>query len=427
MAGQAAQTPAAAGGRVRGSAAGRAAGWIALAGFAAAGPLVVAAPKGFWIAGVLVALGQLAALAGDPRTGPGRIVRDLLRLRMLWLLAALGLASTLWAVVPEHSLERGLRLLLELASGALILGFAATAGPAEGGHCLRALALGLIAAAAVAVADILLDGAVLGWAHGEVVAVYAYGRGAAFAAVIAVPLAILLWQHRSHAWAVVALAAAVAVVAVAANETAKLTLPLAAVGTLLALWRWTRLLPVAAFAVTLVATPLLLPQPMDGPVGCWLMEQKLSIVHRLGIWNFVDSAAAERPLLGWGLEGSRQIPGGTMQLGMPDCGEPLGPETLGPRIGERLPLHPHGFALNTWLELGAVGVFLLLIAFLDLGRTLARLPRAGALAPVAALSAAYFPATASFGMWQGWWITTLFLAAALCLFRPPAEAGREAP
>lgn len=420
---QPATSVAAAGGMAGGRTAGRAATWLALAGFALAGPLVVAMPKGLWLAGVLVALARLATLAAGAG-GLRQFARDLMRLRSLWLLAALGVASALWAVAPDHSLERGLRLLLELAVGALMLGFAREAPPAEGGRLLRALAAGLAVAAVAGIADILTDGAVLGWAHEEPVAIYAYGRGAAFAAVAAVPLAILLWQHRDRLWAIVGPAAAIAFVAVAANETAKLVLPLAVAGAALALWRWTRPLPALAFAAALVATPLVLPQPMDGPLGCWLMEQKLSVVHRVGIWNFVDSAAAERPLLGWGLEASRRIPGGTTQLAMPDCGPELGPDALGPRIGERLPLHPHGFALNTWLELGAVGAFLLLVALLDLARGLARMPRARAIAPCAAVSAALFPAAVSFGMWQGWWLTTLFLLAALCLLAPARDAGR---
>ncbi|MGF1626571.1 MAG: hypothetical protein ACFCVH_16940 [Alphaproteobacteria bacterium] len=395
--------------------------WLALAGFAAAGPLAIVAPKGLWIAGLLIALARLVHLLGRGggwRSGLG----DARRLGLLWLLVALGLTSALWTVVPAHSLERGLRLVLEFGAGALIIGLACTIGRHDARIHLQALAAGLILAAALAIADIELAGYLLRWSHGQPVAIYAYGPGAAFSALVLLPLAISLWQHRARLWAVAAAVAAAAFVLLAANETAKLALPLAVVGGLAAAWRWTRPLPALAFAVPLLAVPLLVPQPMDSPFGCWLMEQKLSIVHRLGIWNFVDAAVAERPVLGWGLEASRRIPGGTMQLAMPDCGPELGPEIYGPRIGERLPLHPHGLSMNLWLELGAVGVFLLLVVLLDWARRLYRLPRAYAWAPCAALSAVFLPATASFGMWQGWWLTTLFLLAAVCLLRPTAPA-----
>src|SRR6202043_2906705 len=76
---------------------------------------------------------------------------------------------------------------------------------------------------------------------------------------------------------------------------------------------------------------------------------KLSAGHRLLIWSFVGSRIAERPLVGWGLDSSRAIPGGK---------DPIRP-------GEDwLPLHPHNAALQLLLELGAPGavLFALLVA-----------------------------------------------------------------
>ena len=78
---------------------------------------------------------------------------------------------------------------------------------------------------------------------------------------------------------------------------------------------------------------------------------KTSVGHRLLIWDFAGKRIAERPLLGWGLDASRAIPGGK-ELIRPDQ--------------KRLPLHPHDAALQVWLELGLPGavLFALLLGWL---------------------------------------------------------------
>lgn len=404
---------------------------MACAGFAAVGPLVVIAPKGLWLAGLIIAFAHGLRSAGGGLRHLGRTLSaDLARLRVLWMLAALGLASATWAVVPEHSLIRGLRLFLEFGVGALIIGLAAITNAAHARLFLRAMAAGLAAAALLAIADMQLDGWLLFWAHNQPTVFNAYGRGASFASIAIVPMSILLWQQGSRIWMLGLFVAIGAFVLVAPNETAKYVFVAAILGAIAAFWRWSRPLPVLGFAVALVAIPLVLPQPLNGPIGCAFGEEKFSLLHRLGIWNFVDSAIGERPLLGWGLEASRKIPGGTTMLATPDCGAASIIDAERHYVHERLPLHPHDFALNLWLELGAVGAFLLLCALLNWAYRLYRLPRQRAMALCALAAGALLPATMSFGMWQGWWLTSLFVLVTLCLLAPrlaETPAGARAP
>ena len=97
-----------------------------------------------------------------------------------------------------------------------------------------------------------------------------------------------------------------------------------------------------------------------------------SAAHRLLIWDFVILRIAERPLLGWGMEASRSLPGhATTPPGGPG---PLRPgwrrdARLAGRRAELLPLHPHNGALQLRLELGWPGVLLAAL--------LARRPGAG--------------------------------------------------
>lgn len=136
-----------------------------------------------------------------------------------------------------------------------------------------------------------------------------------------------------------------------------------------------------------------------------------STYHRLLVWGFATDRIEERPVLGWGLNASRAIPGGAESL---DVSEPA------------LPLHPHNAALQWRLELGILGVLFgagLILVATDMARRYAadRIARAGA---VAAIGATFSIAMISFGAWQTWWISGMFLIAGttvlVCRRRPPA-------
>jgi O-antigen ligase len=134
-----------------------------------------------------------------------------------------------------------------------------------------------------------------------------------------------------------------------------------------------------------------------------------SAAHRLIIWQFVGERIAERPLLGWGLDSSRAIPGGhdTVQS-----------------FSERLPLHPHNAALQLWLELGVLGgmlgAFIVAWPALRIDRALARgAPQAVAVGLVAATAVV---ALLGFGIWQSWWVATLGLVSMCAVAILPSSA-----
>ena len=103
--------------------------------------------------------------------------------------------------------------------------------------------------------------------------------------------------------------------------------------------------------IGILTAPLTLPA-LDRLPGLLTAADAIkgSAGHRLLIWSFVGERIAERPLLGWGLDASRAIPGGK--------------EEIRPGL-TRLPLHPHNAALQVWLELGMPGA--LLAALLSAG------------------------------------------------------------
>ena len=123
-----------------------------------------------------------------------------------------------------------------------------------------------------------------------------------------------------------------------------------------------------------------------------------STYHRLLIWHFTSQRISERPVLGWGFNTSRDMPGGHKNLDVSEVA---------------LPLHPHNAALQWRLELGILGVLFgaaIVLVSTEMARRYAagRVARAGA---VASIGATFVIAMISFGAWQTWWISAMFLIA----------------
>jgi O-antigen ligase len=122
----------------------------------------------------------------------------------------------------------------------------------------------------------------------------------------------------------------------AAKTALLLSLPVAA----LLCWRRRVVARIAAAlsVVAILTSPLTLPLLADDPLVLRDADTvKTSLAHRFYIWDFTGKRIAERPLLGWGLDSARAIPGGKELIRLDQ---------------ERLPLHPHNAPLQVWLELG---------------------------------------------------------------------------
>ena len=119
-----------------------------------------------------------------------------------------------------------------------------------------------------------------------------------------------------------------------------------------------------------------------------------------------------RPALGWGMESSRAIPGGTTEY--------VPGRTY-------LPLHPHNNALQVLLEEGVIGFALTLTALVIALRAWRRHwssdPLEGA-AGGALIMAFLVIGFSAFGIWQTWWIAVAWIAAALFEI---ARRGKDQP
>ena len=169
------------------------------------------------------------------------------------------------------------------------------------------------------------------------------------------------------------------------------------------------------WATWLLAAPwIVLHAPIPADMLARLPD---SWAHRLGIWRFAAEHIQRQPWFGWGLDASRTFDQRMIVDG---------------RAMDALPLHPHSFSLQVWLELGAVGAALGALALIAGGLAAARLlasQRIAAAGAAGVIMAFGVLANLSFGAWQEWWTATAFAAAALVAasFRASAdEASAEA-
>lgn len=133
--------------------------------------------------------------------------------------------------------------------------------------------------------------------------------------------------------------------------------------------------------------------------------------HRTYIWHHASKYIAQSPWVGWGSNASQYL---NDQFNLFVClkATPTGRELSAPWYTTLL-YHPHNGYLQTWLEMGVLGVCvyiaLLMSFFKNVEKKVTdRFLFAAINASVAAFSVIFL---ASFDMWENWWLASLFWVA----------------
>lgn len=388
-------------------------------------PLAVFAPLG---AAPLLAIAAVVALVLDWERCRGSIGQLKVLAALLAALGLWGALSAAWSILPGHSLFEGLRFLA-LSTGGLVFFARALAAPETERRRIRialmvAVTLALILLAIERAGDAPITRLALGIPASQAISLTRFDRGITVAvltlwAILCAP--VLLWRRG-------ALAIAVVVMAFVMLSATALLAALAS----LAVFAVARFFPrtiagamIAGLLALSIAIPLAVPSDQETVAlhqsAPWI---KWSGIHRLLIWRFAADRADEHPILGWGMDSSRAMPGGKVDFNtiLPNLHYPGG--------AQRLPLHPHDALLQWQLELGVPGLLLgLAIAVWVIWQIGWRAPlsaerRAGALAlAVATLAVGLL----SFGIWQSWWLSTIWLAGSLYAAGGKEPAPRETP
>lgn len=365
-------------------------------------PLVaMAAPLALVSLMIVCVLGQLSLDIArrdiGPRPHPGLALA-------CFCLPALGLVSTLWSIAPEASLERAGKLALVSACALYLFTRAARLSTQSQTDLARWLGVTTTGALAILLFEGLSAGALWRAVDGLIgLPGYdgnRYNRSISVLVLVGPIAAGANWLAGRRRLAGLCLALSLGTPHVLDSGAAQVATVIAVLASLAVLWvgpwRGTVVL-VAALAFLAFLMPFWVPPTLAWASMVFGDAIHASLMHRFAIWDFALARVVERPWLGWGLDASPSLPGGD--------------DTAWPRA-ELMPLHPHNFILQIWLELGIAGLAAALgiVLWLAVGIAAPRqriLVFAGLLSLIGALGIA----GASFGIWQSWWLTSLLIAA----------------
>jgi O-antigen ligase len=391
--------------------------------------LIYVSARATTLAVLLVAL----ALLVSPDSTPGAVLaRTARRLALLVPLFLWMLLSALWSLDASASISVALRLAGVALGGAILAGQFSDLPVSGLRRPVLALATGLTAAAAVVAVDLSLGGllarALHPWAGADYEPALLYARAATLHSVFVLPLLVVLLRLKAPRLALLHSVVTVLALLETVSLSAKLALAVAAVTLgivyLVPVMRWAGL---GVLALAAASLPFVFPVQIGPAASCWMISHKPSALHRILIWNFVAEHIHERPLMGWGLDAARRLPGGKDPVVLKRCAPDgdTGTMVLGNEI---LPLHPHNGILQVWLELGGIGALLGFGPFL-LGtvRVFTRQEwqsRSTQAMLAAGFAAALSVSLISFGIWQEWFLAGLCFAVGLLLLaaRLPIEA-----
>lgn len=380
-------------------------------------PVGVLAPSG------LVPALLLSVVAGFFLRQSGEGIRGAFGGPLLWILSAIAvwaLIGGFWALDPPRTMTLAIKLFALCLSGILFIYWLDNQPGARLEKLENAVTVGHFLGLAVlfvgyAYAEITGDSL---WSTNSGDPLTTLSRGADILALSIWPAATILWKRERVFAALAAIALTLLSVLLLSNAAVVAGIG-AGTAVFIFIFIFRKKAAVAigcAIAVVILAAPLLMRLVPSGDV----MNEKVgavytSAVHRIYTWHFVNKKIAERPILGWGLDASRIIPGGRKQLRK----DPL---TLWKQ--EILPLHPHNAALQVWLELGLPGAFLFAgFVFLIFFRLFRGRRSHSAAAAMGAVTTVYLViGSFSFGVWQNWWVAAGWLVAGLMVL---AARGTE--
>lgn len=379
--------------------------------FAALLPVVsVMAPKGTVVLLLLAVALAVPAHWWTHRRFPTPDLRMSLALALLVVWCAVASA---WSDDPTRSLMLTLRVAVIFAAGVVLLAVSAALDDASRKRIGQWLIAGFGLSLALMAVEIGLDYPLLRSfketdAGREAVW---FNRGAVAMALIVWPLAACLWA-RGLGWKVLAVPVLLGIASFFLESAAATLGFVAGVVSVLLILSHRK----AGLAVTIAASILVFigmpfaAREMHGQGwqrADWLAA---SAQHRVEIWNFSVQRIAEKPLLGWGFDGSRYI--GALYPDVSDTGRAL------------MALHPHSAPLQIMLELGAVGA---VVALGLLGWVAVRLHTTAGRARVlgqALFVSALAIGCVAFGLWQNWWLA-LIVSVALLFPLTAAPAARD--
>jgi exopolysaccharide production protein ExoQ len=387
------------------------------------GPLAFAAPRGMWIPPLLLLLVSWKRLksvaAKDYRQFMGRNA-------VFLTLSFYACLSAAWAAFPGDAFATGAKQAVYWLAAVLVVMAADRLRDGEKRSALCWAGVGLVVADLLVWVDLGTAGAVSTVIGRVPYTANLYSLGAVISAVAFLPITVGLGRLVRWPLVLVFAASMLATVFVLDNHASKLAVVLGSLVYAGVSWRRGLFQPVIVLLLAAcIAMPLFFAPALGNSQLCTVYNIKPSAAHRLMIYHFSSTKISERPILGWGMDASRTIPGGRGMARIFDCAYKGGP-SITQKLGGLMPLHPHNASLQVWLELGGVGV----VIFAGLLGTLVFRwqrgfpPRPGRPLIAGMLTTISVVYNIGFGLWQAWLIFSLISICALSRVVPVAAGSR---
>jgi exopolysaccharide production protein ExoQ len=390
-------------------------------------PVAVLATAQTW---VLAVAGVLAILVIRAIQGRFRLRADIILVSLMVLLAGWAAFSAVWSITPDRAIKSSIRIALVFASLVVLIDAARNLDHNQRrrfGHCLVGGTVAGLVLTGIFVISSDIVSVWLGDAKLTGKELSSFNRTSTVIAVLVWPVALVIAQmYNRYAAAAVIVISALMLFALAPS-TPLVAFAVGLIAFVIAWFshRWGKRFLILAFAGSVIMIPLLdLVMPVLTDFLLAHIPWPNSEIHRLVIWQFAAERIFEHPLIGWGLDASRAIPGGHTELFLYQIG-------TNPVTGQAMPLHPHNALVQIWLELGLVGIMIVGAIF---SFAVASIPEsndnhAGPATLIATAACAFTIAQLGFGIWQGWWMATLglivMIATAISLHKPVPVAPRE--
>lgn len=371
-------------------------------------PLAVLAPLGFSVLFPITAWGAFIVKFTQDRAFSPFPRRALLLLggAHLW-----GFISLFWSIFPERTLMLSFSLLALSTSGIILWKVCETFTAQEKEKLLTALTVGFAIGIVLLSIEVIFDGILLKTIKSEsTLDVATFNKATSVISIFIWPLVVANYLKGRRLIAGAFLILTVGCVFALFSDASKGALILGAIAFPFT-YRFRRVTVMAAWGLflfvlmlPLISQTVLKPEVFkENVLGC-----KASFIHRIYTWDFVSQQIRKRPLQGWGLDTARSEQFSTERFNCDIV------ESNGHIRNYDLPslsLHPHNAAFQWWLELGIVGVLLMSFLVIQIPWALRQWSnkgqRAAALSSFTATTAIAF---ISYGIWQNWWISVLWLA-----------------
>jgi O-antigen ligase len=320
------------------------------------------------------------------------------------------LISVSWSPAADVAVAKLPRFLVLILSGLVLADAALSLAADERAVFARLLIAGIVITGAMLVIERLAHAPLRRFLPGipddENLVWVSFSRSVTTLTLFVWPVIALLWRR----WAVAAALAWASMLVVTLVYFSGAALMGFVVGSVFfVLTRFAPRATTTVFAVLLgvvvLATPFIIgniPDLSRLKSGVEVVYVPRSTYHRLLVWKFTGERAAEHPVRGWGFESSRAIPGGEAQLDTHEVA---------------MPLHPHNGIMQIWLELGLPGGLLtaLLLVWIMLVVRRGGVDSVTRSATVALVASVLTVSSLSYGIWQSWWFSVLWLASAFAM------------